>query len=79
MELFFLEGNLNGDLYEAILEEVFEGEYNELVHNREYLYQHDNAPAHRKCRQYISDVGVEVLDWPSQSPDLSPILRTYGA
>lgn len=39
------------------------------------IFQHDNDPKHssRLVRKYLSDHDVQVLDWPSQSPDLNPI------
>ena len=27
------------------------------------------------CRQFLDDVGIDAIDWPSRSPDLNPIYR----
>ena len=39
------------------------------------VFQHDNARPHvaRLCIQYLQTNDIDVLDWPSFSPDLSPI------
>jgi transposase len=39
------------------------------------VFQHDNAPCHtaRTVQRYLQAKGVEVLDWPANSPDLNPI------
>ena len=39
-----------------------------------FVFQQDNAPCHKARRMcdYLEHSGVEVLDWPAQSPDLNP-------
>ncbi|MCJ8745688.1 hypothetical protein PDJAM_G00133110 [Pangasius djambal] len=40
-----------------------------------FLFQHDCAPVHkaRSIKTWMSEFGVEELDWPAQSPDFNPI------
>ena len=40
-----------------------------------FLFQHDCAPVHkaRSIKTWMTEFGVGELDWPAQSPDLSPI------
>ncbi len=40
-----------------------------------FLFQHDCAPVHkaRSIKIWMSEFGVEELDWPAQSPDLNSI------
>ena len=40
-----------------------------------FLFQYANAPVHkaRFIQKWFVEIGVEELDWPAQSPDLSPI------
>lgn len=40
-----------------------------------WIFQQDNDPKHksRLVMQWLADRNVQLLDWPSQSPDLNPI------
>jgi transposase len=40
-----------------------------------YLFQQDNAPPHtaQGTRRVMSELGLRVMEWPAQSPDLNPI------
>lgn len=69
-----IEGIMNASKYCEILEG------NMLPHFLEKMppssiFQQDNDPKHssRLVRNYLSGHDVQVLDWPSQSPDLNPI------
>lgn len=39
------------------------------------VFQQDNAPCHssKRTMKWFEDKGIEVLDWPGNSPDLNPI------
>jgi hypothetical protein len=43
------------------------------------IFQQDNAKIHRSYRaqEWFERHGIEVLDWPAHSPDLSPIEPQY--
>jgi hypothetical protein len=42
---------------------------------RRYLLQQDNDPKHksRVAQQFISNEVLEMIDWPSNSPDVNPV------
>ena len=44
------------------------------AHNCKY-FQHDNARIHtaKKIEKFLKDVNVDVIKWPSNSPDIAPI------
>ena len=45
-----------------------------------YRFQHDNDPKHTvlKVKDFLNKEKINVLPWPSQSPDLNPIEKIYG-
>jgi transposase len=69
-------GTMDADLYCEILRgELMDTLEAQNLDVTEVIYQQDNDPKHTslKASKTLEDLGLEVLDWPAQSPDLNPI------
>jgi hypothetical protein len=67
---------MDSDLYIQILQEELMDTisyYNFDID--EIIFQQDNDPKHtsRRTKEALTELQLNVLDWPSQSPDLNPI------
>jgi RNAse (barnase) inhibitor barstar len=71
-----INGGMDAQLYTRILDDEFLKtlEYHGLEMDK-IIFQQDNDSKHTShiARQWFENKGIEVLDWPSQSPDLNPI------
>uniref|UniRef100_A0A4W5Q5D3 Tc1-like transposase DDE domain-containing protein n=1 Tax=Hucho hucho TaxID=62062 RepID=A0A4W5Q5D3_9TELE len=66
------EGKMNGEKYREILDENLLQNAQDLRLGRRFTFQQDNNPKHTTQR-WLWDKFLNVLEWPSQSPDLNPI------
>lgn len=69
-----IHGNLDQHGYEEILETTMRPFALKSI-GRGFVFQQDNDPKHTAAliRQWFERRRVQVLKWPSQSPDLNPI------
>jgi transposase len=69
-------GSMDADLYCEILRgELMDTIEDQNLDISEVIFQQDNDPKHTsaKASKALEELGLEVLDWPPQSPDLNPI------
>lgn len=69
-----IEGIMNAGMYKDILSDVMLP-YAEWEMPIRWIFQQDNDPKHtaKIVKNWFSQNGVEVMEWPPQSPDLNPI------
>lgn len=73
-------GNMNALKYMELLTVKLQDDFNEAFPTGTGIYQHDLAPCHRakKVKKLFLANGVRVLDWPGNSPDLTPIENLWA-
>jgi hypothetical protein len=72
-----VEGRMNADQYIQILDQSLLPTMRSMrdFPFEKLIFQQDNDPKHtsKKASKWIRDQGLELMKWPSQSPDLNPI------
>ena len=74
-QLAIIDGKMNSQVYQDILQENVRLSVCQLKLNRSWVMQQDNDPKHRSksTTEWLQQKKIRLLEWPSQSPDLNPI------
>jgi transposase len=75
-----VEGMMNADQYMKVLKSRVVPQMREWFKNEPCWFQQDLAPCHtaKICKNYLASEKVNVLEWPGNSPDLSPIENIWA-
>jgi transposase len=80
-QLVEVEGRMDANQYVDILENHLLPSMEESgISPEDLIFQQDNDPKHtsRTAQEWMEGHGITLLDWPANSPDLSPIEHAWG-
>lgn len=74
-QLTEVSGRMDAVMYRDILDTHLISSAVQIGIESDYIFQHDNDPKHtsKLVKSFLSEKGINVLEWPPQSPDLNPI------
>lgn len=74
-ELKIIEGKMNALMYRDVLSEKLMQSVHSFHFENGFVFQQDNDPKHtsKLMKKWFEDNDIDVIKWPSQSPDLNRI------
>lgn len=79
LDLHIINDKMDSQKYQSILEKRIKPLFMSR-NTSNLLFQSDNAPVHVSCstNKWLSNNGINCIDWPPVSPDLNPIENLWG-
>ncbi|KAK3561467.1 hypothetical protein QTP86_003888 [Hemibagrus guttatus] len=73
--LITVNGTMKKEQYIKILNNNIRQSAEKLGLGHQWTFQHDNNPKHtaKMVKKWLADKNINVLQWPSQSPDINPV------
>ena len=75
--LHIFSQNLKNPLYQSIVNS-HKIEMENLYQEKDFYYQQDNHPTHNKLDVFNDNQNIEIIDFPTYSPDLNPIENLWA-